>query len=62
MTTKTELNQLIEKLSDNQLEQAKEALTLILNGKSSLPVCDLGTAEDIATLFNTVVYEDKEKN
>jgi hypothetical protein len=62
MTTKMELNKLIEQLSDSQMDRAREALTQILESKPNVPVCDLGTPEDIATLFNTVVYKDKEKN
>ncbi len=63
MTTKKELYKLIDELNEVQSVHAKEALTNILEGKYShkVPVCDLGSAEDIATLYKSVVYDEKGK-
>lgn len=63
MTKKNELYKLIDELNESQFDEAKDALTNILQGKpaSKVPVCDLGSCEDIATLFETVIYDDKDK-
>ena len=63
MTTKNELYKIIDELNAMQLDNAKEALTNILQGKiiQQVPVCDLGSDEDIATLYETVVYDEKNK-
>ena len=63
MTTKNELYKIIDELNAMQLDNAKEALTNILQGKiiHQVPVCDLGSDEDIATLYETVVYDEKNK-
>lgn len=63
MTTKKELYKLIDELNETQLDNVKETLTNIIQGKPvpKVPVCDLGSCEDIATLFETVIYDDKDK-
>jgi len=63
MTTKNELYKIIDELNALQLDNAKEALTNILQSKiiHQVPVCDLGSDEDIATLYETVVYDEKNK-
>lgn len=63
MTTKQELYQIIDKLDETQLDYAKEALTNIIQGKivQKIPVCDLGSPEDIATLYQSMVYDKNNK-
>lgn len=63
MTTKAELYELIEQLDECQLAAAQEALTNILAGRPAqgVPVCDLGSAADIATLYETIAYGKKDK-
>lgn len=63
MTTKKELYKLIDELNQLQLENAKLAITSIILGSSisKVPICDLGTPEDITTLYETVVYDEKNK-
>lgn len=63
MTTKNELYKLIDGFSQLQLDDAKEALLNIQQGKPAqkIPVCDLGCPEDIATLYESVVYDEKKK-
>lgn len=63
MTTKKELYKLIDVLNETQLENAKLAITSIIQGNSisQVPICDLGSPEDIATLYETVVYNEKDK-
>ncbi|GBG56333.1 hypothetical protein SPFL3102_00456 [Sporomusaceae bacterium FL31] len=62
MNIRTELHHLIDQLTDQQLTAAKEALNRVIQGRENIPVCDLGSAEDIASLYKTVTYEDKDKN
>lgn len=62
MNIRTELHQLIDQLTDQQLADAKEALNRVIEGRKNIPVCDLGSTEDIASLYKTVTYEDKDKN
>lgn len=63
MTTKNELYKLIDGLNPKQLAVAKEALTNIKQEKpiQTIPVCDLGCPEDIATLYESVIYDEKNK-
>lgn len=63
MTTRNELYKIIDELNEIQLDNAKEALTNILQGTiiQRVPICDLGSPEDIATLYETVVYDEKNK-
>lgn len=63
MTTKNELYKLIDGLNPKQLTAAKEALANIKQGKpiQTIPVCDLGCPEDIATLYESVIYDEKNK-
>ena len=63
MTTKNELYKLIDELNEVQLDSAKIMITNIIKGNIiiKVPVCDLGSAEDIATLYEAVVYDDKNK-
>lgn len=63
MTTKNELYKLIDKLTETQLVHAKEALTNVIQGKIThkVPICDLGFPEDIATLYESVVYDENKK-
>lgn len=63
MTTKQELYKIIDKLDETQLNYAKESLTNIMQGQipSKVPVCDLGSPEDIASLYQSMVYEKNNK-
>ncbi|WP_378952019.1 hypothetical protein [Pelosinus sp. sgz500959] len=63
MTIKNELYKLIDELTETQLDDAKEALTNVIQGKiiPKVPVCDLGSPEDIATLYESVVYDENKK-
>jgi len=63
MTTKNELYKIIDELNAMQLDNAKDALMNILQGEivQQVPICDLGSPEDIATLYETVVYDEKNK-
>lgn len=64
MTTKHELYKIIDKLNDAQLDYAKEALSNIIQGKivHSVPVCDLGSPNDIATLYESMVDDKNNKS
>lgn len=63
MTTKHELYKIIDELNETQLDYAKETLINIIQGKlvHSVPVCDLGSPEDIATLYESVVDDKNNK-
>jgi hypothetical protein len=63
MTTKQELYKIIDELNEAQLDYAKETLTNISQGKliQKIPVCDLGSPEDIATLYESVTYDKNNK-
>lgn len=62
MNIRTELHHLIDQLTEQQLAAAKDALNRVIQGRESIPVCDLGSAEDIASLYKTVTYDEKDKN
>lgn len=62
MTTKADLHQLVDELADAQLHFAKEALLRILHGEALIPICDVGSPDDVATLYKTVVLKDTEEN
>jgi len=63
MTTRNELYKLIDGLTEIQFDNAKLAITNIMQGKciTQVPICDLGSPEDIATLYEAVVYDEKDK-
>lgn len=63
MTTRNELHKLIDELNEAQLDNAKMAMVSIIQGNAipKIPTCDLGSHEDIATLYETVVYDKKDK-
>ncbi len=62
MATKAELHKMIDRLTEEQLHDAKAALARVLQGHSAVPVCDLGTAEDIVSLYKTVAYDNDDEN
>jgi|GEM_PF-1230915 len=63
MTTKQELYKILDNLNELQLDYAKKALTNIMQGKivQKVPVCDLGSPQDIATLCESVTYDKNNK-
>lgn len=60
---KKELHQLIDKMNEEQMLMAKEVMSAIIDGSygKCIPVCDLGSPEDIATLYEAVTYDKKTK-
>lgn len=63
MTTRNELYKLIDELTEMQLDKAKLAIISMMQGNkiTEVPICDLGSHEDIATLYEAVVYDKKDK-
>lgn len=63
MTTKDELYTIIAGFNEMQLEAGKKALTNILAGKiePEIPVCDLGSSQDVVTLYEAVTDDKKNK-
>jgi len=62
MTTRHELYKLIDELDEAQLDNAKLAIANIMHGViPKVPICDLGSPEDVATLYEAVVYNEKNK-
>jgi hypothetical protein len=64
MTTKEELHKMIDTLDEKQLDHAKDVLRKVLQGKSvqAVPVCDLGSMEDVASLYEGIVFEKNNKS
>ena len=62
MTKRAELHKIIDQLPDSRLNAAEEALNRVLLGQENIPVCDLGTPEDVVSLYQAVTYEDEDKH